>query len=183
MLHSLILFGWYALSSWATHFYDRYLSPLMVIAVPVYGLLFFQWFFRRTALCLTILGTLTLAFVAVIVALHARSVFVGSTWYDHQLPLVRKYVPEFDLVAAGQSGTLGYFRDHVVNLDGKVNYEALSFQQNMWAYLEQEGIHWVCDWESYTSRYLGTRPADHGWRLVEEYEGFRLYHRPQKLQP
>ena len=81
------------------------------------------------------------------------------------------------LVAAGQTGTLGYFRDHVVNVDGKVNAEALRYQDNMVAYLDREGIRWFCDLPDYTARYLGVHPEEHGWHLAARSELFLLYQR------
>ena len=80
-------------------------------------------------------------------------------------------------MAAGQSGTLGYFRAGVVNLDGKVNAEALVYQSRMWEYLAQGRARWLCDWPSYVRAYLGDRPEQHGWKLVGRNGEFVLYHR------
>jgi hypothetical protein len=94
-----------------------------------------------------------------------------------QLHLVETQVPPQDAVAAGQSGTLGYFRDGVVNLDGKVNAEALRYQDRMTQYLDLKNVRWFCDMPGYVERYLGTRPEEHGWALVAQAGLFRLYRR------
>jgi hypothetical protein len=107
----------------------------------------------------------------------------GNTVYHDQVALVEEHVPDEDEVAAGQSGTLGFFRDRVVNTDGKVNREALAYQDRMWEYLRQRNIKWFVDWPHYVNKYLGVplgpdeKPAEtaNGWRLVEERNYFYLY--------
>jgi hypothetical protein len=97
--------------------------------------------------------------------------------FADQVRLVQASVPPEATVAAGQTGTLGYFRDRVLNLDGKVNGEALRYQDRMPEYLDARGVRWFCDMRGYVDRYLGPRPEEHGWGLVAEAGLFRLYSR------
>ena len=106
---------------------------------------------------------------------HRGAGFSGNAVFHDQVALVRAHVPPGERVAAGQTGTLGFFRDRVVNLDGKVNRAALAWQARMWDYLAQEHVVWFCDWQDYVERYLGPDPAAHGWRLVESRADFHLY--------
>jgi hypothetical protein len=98
--------------------------------------------------------------------------------------LVAANVPAGEIVAAGQSGTLGYFRDHVVNTDGKVNLDALHYKKRIWTYLRERGIRWYVDWPFYVNRHLGVPldpatglPAEsgNGWKYVAQRNGFFLY--------
>ncbi len=99
------------------------------------------------------------------------------------MALAREYVPAGERVAAGQTGTLGYFRDDVVNLDGKVNVEALKYQTHMWDYLREQNIRYFIDWPHYANKYLGVPigandvpAAEHnGWRRVAERNYFYVY--------
>ena len=68
-----------------------------------------------------------------------------------RLQLVEENVPYEDYVAAVGSGTLGYSRDRVVNLDGKV--------------------------KSYIVQILGDGPEERGWRKVANRGGLDLYYR------
>ena len=68
---------------------------------------------------------------------------IGNPCYRDQLELVETHVPENAWVAAGQSGTLGYFRNHVINLDGKVNPVALEYQRKMPEYLRQLHVNYL----------------------------------------
>ena len=92
-----------------------------------------------------------------------------------QVALVADSVPPDETVAAGQTGALGFFRSHVVNLDGKVNDDALAYQDHMWDYLRQNNIRWFAD-ESDYFHYLGSDPAAMGWRVVGTRGTFTLFH-------
>jgi hypothetical protein len=106
---------------------------------------------------------------------RVNGLFMGNLMLQEQMSLVEHYVPQNEVVAAGQSGTIGYFRHNVVNLDGKVNSQALVYQSKMWEYLPQVHATWLCDWPSYIHKYLGDHPEEHGWRFVARDGTFDLY--------
>jgi len=108
---------------------------------------------------------------------HRTPIEKGNIMYTDQLPLVEKHVPAAECVAALQSGTLGYFRDCVVNLDGKVNPAALAHRGDIWPYLDERGVRWLCDWPPLFREYFGTRPDQQGWEAVETRNKFVLYRR------
>jgi len=93
-----------------------------------------------------------------------------------QWPLVEANVPPEAWVAAGQSGTIGFMRDRVLNLDGRVNATALEHQQDMPAYLREKKVEWICDWQGYIEKYLGPDPEKFGWHLVKQDGIMFLYH-------
>ena len=99
--------------------------------------------------------------------------------YTDQYALIQANVPPDQMVSAGQSGTLGYFRDHVLNLDGKVNQEALNYRGRIWAYLDAEKINWYCDWSTI---WIEPNPETRGWKLVGRKGYFMLYQRVPPLQ-
>ena len=101
----------------------------------------------------------------------------GTIMFWDQVLLVRESVPAAETVAAGQSGTLNFFRPHVVNMDGKVNPEVFAYRGHLWDYLAKRDIHWFVDWPNYVQRVLGDSPATHGWKLVGRRANFMLYHR------
>jgi hypothetical protein len=169
----VVLAAWYALSSWAVHFYTRYLAPLTLVATFLLGSVaacMYRKLPRVTAACAAMLITPVL--VSTVLLWRGRPVTNG--FLREQLKLVERYVTPQDTVAAGQSGTLGYFRDRVVNLDGKVNPRALEFQTKMWEYLPQAHAQWLCDWPNYVRAYLGDHPEKYGWKLVAREGTFLL---------
>jgi hypothetical protein len=173
-----ILFAWYTSSSRVPGFYARYFAPLVPVSVLAgsWALLDASrgraWF-RSTAT----IGAASVVVVTVAL-LHAGVGFAGNTLLADQVSLVREYVPPGDVVGAAQTGTLGYFREHVLNLDGKVNAEALAHRGDMPAYLASRDVRWFCDWVDNVPSYLGPSPAASGWVLVARRGRSVLFHRP-----
>ena len=179
------LFAYYALSFIAYWFYYRYFAPLALIAFVVVPILAARGLAGqdRSRLALGVMVALTLQIGVFAGFARSGQGLGGNTVYHDQVALLRDHVPPEALVAAGQSGTLGFFRKHVVNTDGKVNREALAYQDRMWDYLRQRNIRWFVDWPYYINKYLGV-PLDaeglpaaegNGWRRVAERNYFYLY--------
>jgi hypothetical protein len=172
-----MLIAYYTASFAASWFYYRYFAPLALLSgvfAPVAAIMVLRrWRAEMLAPVGAVLAAIPVAALAVLA--HWGGGFSGNAVFHEQVALVRAHVPENERVAAGQSGTLGFFRARVVNLDGKVNRAALPWQGNMREYLRRERIVWFCDWPDYTERYLGAAPEAAGWRLVASRGDFRLY--------
>jgi len=178
-----VLACWYTLSSWTIHFYIRYLTPLAILSVFA-GVQIYSIVYRRSvrvAVLSLVIPTLC-AFASTAAQWEPERFFVGigNPCYRDQLELVETHVPQNAWVAAGQSGTLGYFRNHVINLDGKVNPVALEYQRKMPEYLRQLHVNYLCDWQDYVDAYLGEHPGEIGWRKVGEKAQFVLYRYDEK---
>lgn len=174
---TMILLGlWYWLSSIAYWFYSRYLAPASLPVAVGLGIGLAQLIQRRPRLLAAAepLLVLPVVFLAAL-AWEGLGVY-GNMMFWEQVQLVRAQVPEGDTVAAGQSGTLNFFRDHVVNMDGKVNPDVFAYKGHLWDYLAKEKIHWFVDWPVYVQRILGDDPASHGWKLIASRGSFKLYH-------
>ena len=175
---AMVLLGiWYWLSSYAFWFYSRYLAPAALPVAVGFGLSLAELVHRRPRL-----GFLALPLAVVpVVALAGLAWFglgvYGNMMFWDQVQLVRSLVPEEDLVAAGQAGTLNFFRPHVVNLDGKVNPEVFAYRDHLWDYLALKKIHWFVDWSWYAEKALGSDPSAHGWKQVASRNNFLLYRR------
>lgn len=179
---ALALVAWYTLSSFATWHYSRYFAPLFLPGALLIA-------------CLLLKASERLPETLVKAAMLAGALWPAWMLYTHspplpnemfeQLALVEKFVPAEEYVGASQSGTLGFFRERVVNLDGKVNAEALQYhpwgpeQCTLWQYLEARRIKWFCDWPTFALRNLGEPPEAHGWKLVGTSNAFALYYNPR----
>jgi hypothetical protein len=174
---AVILLGFYYwLSSIAYWFYSRYLAPASLPVALGLGLGAAELLQGRPRL-LALLAPLALVPVMglALLAWWGQGVY-GTIMFWDQVLLVRALVPEGDVVAAGQSGTLNFFRPHVVNMDGKVNPEVLAYRGHAWDYLSERKIRWFVDWPVYVERVLGD-PTAHGWKLVGRRANFLLYQR------
>ena len=138
---NLILGVWYALSSIAVFFYVRYLAGAAIASVLLISLLLWKSLHRARLVGVSLIF-MEAALMATALTLIAQG---KAQTYLAQLALVEEYVPAKENVAAYQSGTLGYFRERVINLDGKVNAEALSRQNDIGDYLKERNVNWICD--------------------------------------
>jgi len=178
-LATLLLAVYYVWSSGALWFYTRYLAPFMVVAIPATALALARIRRFRIFAQVGVLAPIGAVAVLSILTWHHWRELRQSEPYLEQLRLVEKFVPPGDVVSAGQSGTLGYFRDHVVNLDGKVNAEALRYRGRMLEYLRRHDIRWFCDWN--VEFFLGPDPARDGWTRIAGDGLFVLLHRGDPL--
>jgi 4-amino-4-deoxy-L-arabinose transferase-like glycosyltransferase len=175
---AVILLGlYYWLSSIAYWFYSRYLAPAALPVALGLGLALAGLLQRRARALAWIAPLLLLPVIGLAVLAWSGKGVYGTIMFWDQVLLVRASVPEGDTIAAGQSGTLNFFRPHVVNMDGKVNPEVFAYRGHLWDYLARRDIRWFVDWPVYVQRVLGDDPAVHGWRLVGRRANFLLYRR------
>jgi hypothetical protein len=171
---------WYLSSSTAVYFFDRYLVGTTCLAIVVAALLLVGTSGRSPLLLWLLLCVLCVPAV-----LTERDAMTGrfhqpQACYGDQLGLVRAYVPEEATLGAGQSGTVGYFREGVVNLDGRVNPLALGCRGRMNTVLDRAGIRWICDVPDYLTRLLGRRPEECGFVEVARRGAFVLYRKSDR---
>jgi hypothetical protein len=172
---STVLLGLYYVGfSAAAHFYGRYLAPLMLVTIPMTAAALVE--VRRLRAVAQGAAVVALGSTAIVSAV-AWNVQAGASrngYYHEQLRLIEAHVPEPDAVSAFQSGTIGYFRDRVVNLDGKVNWEALRRRGDSQAYVAERGVNWFCDWDG---PFAGSGSPPGVWIPVATRGAFVLYRR------
>jgi hypothetical protein len=174
---TLALLVFYTASSFAFWFYGRYLSPLLLIATLLLGRLLGSLASRQPFAAAVVALGLAWPVPFATLASHRVPIEKGNVMYTDQLSLVSDRVPPGECVGALQSGTLGYFRDCVLNLDGKINLDALRRRREIWSYLDERKVRWLCDWPSLFRFYFGSRPDENGWEAVATRNKFVLYRR------
>jgi hypothetical protein len=171
-----VLVLWYGFSSIAFWFYARYLAPISLLALVLAAIVLSRLRARSAAVLVVVMPILTLpVLVGARAAWQGSLTHFGTIMFWDQLELVRANVPPEEWVAAGQSGTLGFFRPRVLNMDGKVNPEARAYAGHATDYLKARGVRWFVDWEWYLHRALGPDPERLGWVKVGERRNFLLY--------
>ena len=153
-LFGAMLGGYYGLFFGAAWFVPRYLSALTpifaVMAVYLVWSTLARQPFGRRGLSSGAVGLLGLA-LAIGVAYSARHYQSGvSNGHRQVVEWVRGNVDDRVWVGAVQTGTLGYFHDRTLNLDGKVNPRALravvETGQVMTYVLDETPIEVLADW-------------------------------------
>ncbi len=146
--------GYYGLFFGAPWFLSRYLSALspllwLLSLTSAYLLLAGLLRDRRTFMaCGAALTSMLLLVAAGLAVLH----FQGGRSNGHRqvVDWVQKNVDERQWVGGVQTGTLGYFHDRTINLDGKVNPKALRARiesGGVFGYvLDETPINYLVDW-------------------------------------
>jgi hypothetical protein len=142
--------AFYGLFFGAPHFVSRYLFALSPFYAVAWGALV-----RAAAIRLVrapvVAGAGAFALVGVCVGLNLRLYQMGSRHPHFQcVAWVNANVPNDVWVGAPQSGTLGYFHDRTLNLDGKVNPLALEAlkERRRGEYIVESNAEYLVDWES-----------------------------------
>ncbi len=161
----------------APHFILRYLTPLVLLTVPILGVGLES--LGRTTVRLSVVRLVAAAIAATSIPALAGQL---STWawddayYKEQTRFVRDHVDTSScVVGALQTGTLGYFCDRVVNLDGKVDGRALEARLagRLPAYVDERGIDVLVDWPDEFPLILGPTPSGFTrWGRVGKFEAW-----------
>ena len=188
-LYAGFLVAYYVLAHAAWWFMDRYLAPVLVLAVPWLACAAEHALRRRPRA----IGALAVAVAAVNLPLFAVMLRApreppawaagGSNTGTHpnlnwdQTAWTLAHVQSGCRVGALESGTLIYFRDRVVNLDGKVNFAALRARRagRLPEYVRASGVDVLVDIRP------GIRRATWGergrWRMVANLGRFHVWAR------
>lgn len=159
------LVGYYGLFFGAAHFIPRYLSVLSVLLWPMLVLLTgaladrvqTRWQGLRP------LGVAGLVVLCAVSVNNARLHWNHGEQHMHRqvAEWVTEHVAPEVWVGAVQTGTLGYFHDRTINLDGKVNPEALKVILRTGdvrdAYIMDSPIQHIIDWVAVTD--WATKPG------------------------
>ena len=165
LVFSAFVAGYYGLFFGAAWFVSRYLSALspllwLLSITSAYLLLAGLLRDRRTFMACGAALTSMLLLVAVgLAVLHFRG--GRSNGHRQVVDWVQKNVDERQWVGAIQTGTLGYFHDRTINLDGKVNPKALRARiasGGVHNYvLDETPINYLVDWVGIAS-WVSTAP-------------------------
>jgi len=151
-LYAVLLVGYYSLFFGAPHFLSRYfapLGPLLVTAAVWVGLDLARR--RPLALGAVPVRAAGLAGVALSLVLLGRLLVPGVHQQGHfqVVEWVRGNLAPETWVGAVQTGTLGYWHDRTINLDGKVNPHALRARMrdgHVLGYVVDSEIRYLADW-------------------------------------
>ncbi|WP_101067666.1 hypothetical protein [Roseovarius salinarum] len=149
-LYGVAIAFYYGALFGAPHFLSRYLAPLgplLIIAAITVALTLFERVSRHGP---AITGALSAASLVLCIALLGVKLAGGLKQGHFQVvEWVDENVPDDVWVGAVQTGTLGYWHDRTINLDGKVNPEALAAikaQGSVLDYVVDSPITYLADW-------------------------------------
>lgn len=152
LLFAAFLASYYSLYFGAPHFLSRYLAPLaplFILATVITGLKLADW--SQGWITMPRLQILGVVAIVLSLGLLGRLLVPGVKEQGHfqVVDWVQENVPEDIWVGAVQTGTLGYWRDRTINLDGKVNpsaLRALKEEGDVFNYVLVSDIQYIADW-------------------------------------
>lgn len=133
---------------WAAHFYARYTAPIVVLClVLTAACVAYVPEQHRRLFALVAFGLMAIANVWAAWDTHHR----GGIGDGHSVAAgyVANHLPKDARIGAFQSGVVGYYNANVINLDGKVNVDALTAmrEKRVEEYVDAERIDYVIDWQ------------------------------------
>jgi hypothetical protein len=162
-----LIVGYYSLFFGAGHFLSRYfapLAPLMITAAIAVALQAAARLAPGRARALASGAGAAGTALAMLLMLRLLIPGVHQQGHFQVVDWVRANVPENAWVGAVQTGTLGYWHDRTINLDGKVNPHALRARMEKGHVLdyvaEDTEIEYIADW-----------PGIAGWVKMPEGSG------------
>lgn len=151
-LFALAMCFYYGFIFGAGWFLSRYLAPLSPLLIIATTSVLIDLLYRVTPRhAVQSLSMLGLAGLVLSVALLGRLLIPGVKEQGHfqVVSWVVQNVPEKAWVGAVQTGTVGYWHDRTINLDGKVNpvaLQAILEEGNVLNYVLDSPIEYLADW-------------------------------------
>lgn len=178
-IYIFLLIGYYGFIFGAPHFIGRYFYPsspflaLFTASLFITGVVkLSSWLRLKNAIPYVLLSLLVINLV-----LNVRLYKLGTQHMHFQVvQWIQQHVDQETWVGAVQTGTLGFFHDRTVNLDGKVNPDALAakLEQQIPSYvvnqnIDGEGgkIDYLADWIGIAS-WAERDPLDKYFELIVE---------------
>ncbi|GMW00913.1 MAG: hypothetical protein AMXMBFR84_20500 [Candidatus Hydrogenedentota bacterium] len=150
VLYGVLLSTFYGLFFGAGHFMGRYLFPLSPFMAILWAVFVVHLLGKFSASKMRWAAGIVMSCVVVAVALQNIRIYSNGANQAHWqvVKWVQENAGEDAWIGAVQSGTLGYFHDRTINLDGKVNPEALNARlaQSIPAYVASSDITYLADW-------------------------------------
>lgn len=161
LLFAVLIVSYYGIWFGAPHFLSRYFAPLAPLLMgAAFWVLLDLFGSARLKGPLALPATLGSLFLCLALLIRLLLPGVKDQGHFQVVDWVKANVPEETWVAAVQTGTLGYWHDRTINLDGKVNPDALAALRsrgNVFAYVADTDIQIIADWAGIT-----------GWVDVED---------------
>lgn len=170
--YAVCLSGFYGLYFGASYFMNRYLFPLSPFLAMAWAVVVTHiWLWLRGSPLRRAAWAVFLAPLVLVAGLNARTYMKGEDHMHGQVvEWVAANVRDDEWVGATQTGTLGFFHDRTINLDGKVNPEALEarLKGKVLDYVVRSEIRYLVDWVGIATWGARAPLKDHFEVIVED---------------
>ena len=171
---SIMLIFYYGLIFGAAHFVSRYFFPMSPF-IAIFSVVIIFYFLYKPSFQRILSPIVLLSLIFLACGLQARMYIKGTTHEHFQVVRwIENHVNQNTWVGAVQTGTLGFFHDRTVNLDGKVNPAALAEKRNqripnyvVETTFDDQGnkIEYLADWHGIAG-WASLPPLDTHFKLI-----------------
>ncbi len=163
---SILVLIYFFFSS-APYFYFRYTAFIMVLSFPVFVLLF-AYIIKKYRLKRFIFGGLLILFgIQSFLYLHSGK---SARAFTVRVEFVKNNFTVDDRIAAFQTGVLGYYFENVINLDGKMDNDALKSFSNKGidTYIDSRNINVLMEWKDFMPVLFKKEYLEKYWRVFTD---------------
>lgn len=161
--HGVALALYYGFFFGAAHFLSRYLAPIAPLLIVATLIVLLDLAKRLAGVrAQRVVAGVGLASLALCLVLVGAKLLRGEQGHFQVVGWVQENVPKGTWVGAIQTGTLGYWHDRTINLDGKVNPEALAARRadgDVLTYVLDSPITYLADWHGIATWADGRNPG------------------------
>jgi hypothetical protein len=166
---AVLLVAFYVFFFEAPHFVRRYLFPVSPFLALLWGWTMVRLQRKLVGLRIGLL-TVPLGLILVMLFYQQSGMTVTGPWRQdlfRGVEWIERELSEEVWVGALQSGTIGFFHDRTINLDGKVNPAALAAVKasRHQQYVLESNVEYLVDWVSLLEPWAMKSP-----KLLEEFE-------------
>jgi hypothetical protein len=164
----LVLVIIYFFFSSAAYFYIRYLAIIMILSFPIFVVDFAQIYTKyRIIRVASIIFIITAFFIQALLYLHSGK---SISKFSARAGYVKNNFSEDVRVAAFQTGVAGYLCENVLNLDGKMDNDALKSIEsgNIESYIDKMNVDVLIEWKDFISVLLTQEYLVNHWKLYDD---------------
>ena len=164
----LVLMIIYFFFSSASFFYIRYLAVIMILSFPIFIVLFVQIYIK-----FRIVRTTSVIIIIIIFIIQALLYFHSGksiSKFSARAGYVKNNFSEDVRVAAFQTGVAGYLCENIINLDGKMDNDALISIENgnIESYIDKMNVEVLVEWKDFISNLLSQEYLEKYWNLYDD---------------
>jgi hypothetical protein len=168
MISFLMLVSIYFFFSDAAYFYIRYLALIMILSFPVFVVVLGQIYIKyRIVRMVSMIVIVTAFIIQALLYLHSGK---AINKFSARAGYVKNNFSEDVRVAAFQTGVAGYLCENIINLDGKMDNEALKSiaSGNIESYIDKMNVDVLIEWKDFILILLNQEYLANHWDLFDD---------------
>jgi len=168
LISFLVLMIIYFFFSSSAYFYIRYLAIIMILSFPVFVIVLVQLYNKfRIVRSTSVIIIIAIFFIQALLYLHSGK---SISKFSVRAGYVKNNFSEDVRVAAFQTGVAGYLCENIINLDGKMDNDALKSIEkgNIESYIDKMNVEVLVEWKDFIANLLSQEYLEKYWNLYDD---------------